>query len=132
MKAIDTNMLVRFLVADDPAQARSVRHLFEEAERNGDRLLIPLATVLETIWVLESSYECPRSVIFDLLDKLTRLPILQFEAADRIKDLASLGSHAKLDPADLLIALSARDLGCETTLTFDRKTAKSSLFEYLR
>ena len=57
MIALDTNVLVRFLVKDDEQQAELVRVLFMEAEQRKEPLLVPLLVVLELIWVLESVYE---------------------------------------------------------------------------
>lgn len=47
MKAIDTNVLVRFLVNDEPAQAQSVRRLFSDAEAQRDSLFVPLLVLVE-------------------------------------------------------------------------------------
>lgn len=132
MKAIDTNILVRFLINDDPAQADRVYRLFEETERSGERIFISLPVIMETIWVLMTRYECPTSLIYEMLERLILVPYLEFESAGRIQLLTTLGPGSKLDPADLMIALTARDRGCEATLTFDRKAARSEFFELLR
>ena len=49
--AVDTNILVRFLVADEPEQARRARELFSL-----NTILIPTTVLLETEWVLRSAY----------------------------------------------------------------------------
>ena len=54
MKALDTNILVRFVTKDDKAQADKVLSLFKEAENRGEEFWIPLVVVLEMIWVLEA------------------------------------------------------------------------------
>ena len=56
MNAIDTNVLVRFLVNDDPVQSAEVRQLFAIAERERAMFYVALLVLLETIWVLESAY----------------------------------------------------------------------------
>ncbi len=56
MKALDTNVLVRFLVQDDEIQASKVDQLFASAEQGKETLFIPLLVVLELIWVLQSAY----------------------------------------------------------------------------
>ena len=48
MRALDTNIIIRFLVKDDLAQARRVRALLEQAEATGDRFLIATSVMLET------------------------------------------------------------------------------------
>ena len=61
MKAVNTNVLVRFLVNDDPARARSVHGLFVTAERRREAFWVPVLVVLEAIWVLESAYGVSRN-----------------------------------------------------------------------
>lgn len=51
MIAIDTNVLVRLLVGDDPGQARRARRLVERSE-----VFVPASAILEAEWVLRSAY----------------------------------------------------------------------------
>ena len=60
MRALDTNIIIRFLVKDHVAQARRVRSLLEQAEATGDRFLIATSVMLETIWVLSAVYDFSR------------------------------------------------------------------------
>ncbi len=131
MKAIDTNVLVRFLVNDDPAQAEQVRQLFADAEQQRAVLFLPLLVLLETIWVLESAYEVQRPDLIDALDDLLLLPILQFEQRDAVQATLAMATTHCVDLPDMLIAQSARKSGCEQVLTFDRKAARSDVFELL-
>jgi len=64
MKALDTNVLIRFLVQDDVNQADKVIQLFSKAEQNKEVLFVPLLVVLEVIWVLQSAYSVTREDIF--------------------------------------------------------------------
>ena len=57
MKALDTNVIIRFLVRDDKQQAEIVYRLFKRVERKNETLFVPLLVVLETLWVLESVYD---------------------------------------------------------------------------
>ncbi len=72
MIAVDTNVIVRFLVRDDEKQAQTVRRRLKQAENNRERLLIPLLVVLETIWVLESAYGKTRHEIVSSIRDMTR------------------------------------------------------------
>jgi len=60
MKALDTNVLIRFLVKDDVRQSGIVYKFFKHAELNNEVLYVPLLVVLEMIWVLESVYKISR------------------------------------------------------------------------
>lgn len=131
MNAIDTNVLVRFLVNDDPAQAEQVRQLFADAEQQRAVLFVPLLVLLETIWVLESAYEVQRPDLIEALGDLLLLPILQFEQRDAVQATLAIAMTHCMDLPDVLIAQSARKSGCERVLTFDRKAARSDVFELL-
>ena len=131
MKALDTNVLVRFLVRDDKKQAEIVYRLFKRAESRNDPFFVPLLVVLETIWVLESVYEIPREEIRASLQKLLLMPILIFEAQSALQRTLSSAQTNKIDLADLLIAHSAKFSNCDGVLTFDKKASKFTLFEQL-
>ena len=82
MIAVDTNILVRFLVRDDEKQAIAVYKRLKRAEQSRESLLVPLLVVLETVWVLKSAYRKSRDEILDALDDLRRMPVFVFERND--------------------------------------------------
>nr|VFK45522.1 MAG: Predicted nucleic-acid-binding protein, contains PIN domain [Candidatus Kentron sp. SD]VFK49735.1 MAG: Predicted nucleic-acid-binding protein, contains PIN domain [Candidatus Kentron sp. SD] len=129
MIALDTNVIVRFLVRDDEQQAQMVYTRFKAAEREDERLFVPLPVVLELIWVLGSSYKMSRGEILRSITSLRQMPILRFEADAIIERLPFFAEQTWAELDDLLIALSAEAAGCETTLTFDKRAARSPLFE---
>ncbi len=132
MIALDTNVIIRFLVRDDAKQAKAVYARFKKAEVARERLFIPLLVLLETLWVLESAYEMSRNNILDALEDLRRMPIFDFEA-DRVLDLLlTSGRKTSSDLSDLLISHSAECSGCDTVLTFDKKASKQPLFQLLK
>jgi len=59
MKALDTNVIVRFLVKDDERQTKIIYRRFKQVEADKEVFFVPLLVVLETIRVLESVYEIP-------------------------------------------------------------------------
>jgi predicted nucleic-acid-binding protein len=131
MKAIDTNVLVRFLVNDDVSQARLVRQYFNTVEKQRETLFVPLLVVAETIWVLESAYGIEREAIISVLNELVLLPILEFENREVIQRAMSSAKHNRFDLADLLIAEIAHLCGCQSVLTFDKKAVKNERFELI-
>jgi len=132
MKAIDTNVLVRFLVKDDEAQANLVQKKFKEAEEGRKSFYVPLLVLLETIWVLESVYEIQRNALVDAINDLTLMPVIEFEAMPAIQSFIFSAKKTTADLPDLLIGHSARHSGCEIVLTFDKKASKTKLFEILK
>jgi len=132
MKALDTNVLVRFLVRDNEKQAKSVYRKFKKAETNKEILFVPVLVVLETIWVLESVYGVSRQEILDSIDELLLMPLLEFEVQSVIRNFVSSARETKMDLSDLLIAHSAKSSGCECVITFDRRASNFRLFELLK
>jgi len=131
MKAIDTNVLVRFLVRDDELQAKAIYSIFKQAEADKEEFWVPLLVVLETLWVLESVYEIPRQQILDSMSELLLMPILKFENQSAIQRFIFSGREGKIDLSDLLIAHSAKSSGCKCVLTFDKSASKFELFELI-
>jgi len=129
MRALDTNILVRFLTNDDTTQAERVYRLFREAEERREVFIVPVPVVLELFWVLESAYGIARQEILDAVDALMQVPVLEFDAQDAVRACIADARRSRGDLSDLLIARYAES-ACEadSVLTFDRKAARSGLF----
>ncbi len=132
MIAVDTNVIVRFLVCDDERQAAAARKRLKEAEARRERLKIPLLVVLETIWVLESAYDKTRAEILAALAEMRQMPVFDFEADNVIDGLLTDGPKSKADLADIMIAHAAQASGCEACITFDKTAAKLAFFSLLK
>jgi predicted nucleic-acid-binding protein len=131
VKAIDTNVLVRFLVNDDPVQAEQVRQLFATAEQSRDAFYIPLLVLLETIWVLQSAYQVKRADLIETLAELLLMPVLRFEQREAVQAMLDVAATTNLELPDALIAQSAVQMGCDGILTFDQKAARGPAFVVL-
>ncbi len=129
MKAIDTNILIRFLTGDDELQAKKVYEIFKNAESEKKVLFVPLPVVLEMIWVLESIYEISRTNILDSIRDILLMPILKFDQQAALQQLVHSAQGNKYDLSDLLIAHSATINGCEAVITFSKKASRFKLFE---
>jgi predicted nucleic-acid-binding protein len=131
MKAIDTNVLVRFLVNDDKKQARKVYELFKQAEAEKKPLFIPLTVLLELIWVLDSVYTISREDILGTIGDLLLIPILKFEHQPAVRQFVHGSQGNTQELSDLLIAFSAQASGCDQVLTFDKKASGCYLFSLI-
>jgi len=129
MRALDTNILVRFLTNDDSGQAKRVYRLFREAEERREVFIVPVPVVLELFWVLESAYGIARQEILDAVDDLMQVPMLEFDAQDAMRACIADARRSRGDLSDLLIARYAV-WACEadSVLTFDSKAARSGVF----
>ena len=132
MKALDTNALVRFFVRDDEKQAQAVKKMLLEAKSKGTLLFISIPVILELMWVLSSFYEYSRDEILIALENLLILSVFKVEEHERIATLCEIAVKSSEDLADILIGLTAHDNDCDTTLTFDKKAARSDLFTLIQ
>jgi predicted nucleic-acid-binding protein len=115
---LDTNVVVRFLVNDDRAQARRARALIESHET-----FVAASVLLEAEWVLRAAYGLGRVEVGRLLRGLLGLEKLVTEDPQRIA--RALDWHARgLDFADALHLASSA--GAERFATFDEKLVKSA------
>ena len=116
MTGLDTNVLLRYLLRDDLAQAGRADH---EIERD-ERFLIDGIVLCELVWVLEVGYGFSRADVATALERI--LATAQFEIEAKDLALAALddfrGSTA--DFSDCLIGRRNRAAGAQETITFDR------------
>ena len=132
MKAVDTNVLIRFIMKDDEKQAQSVYQLFKQSEQNQQPLFVPLLVVLEVIWVLQSVYEIPDADIVQTFSDLLAISVLSFESENVLENFIESTANTSFDLSDLLIANSAYSSDCESIFTFDKKASKFKYFELLK
>ena len=102
MVAIDTNIAIRLLVNDDPAQTVKATALF-----TAEKIFIAKTVVLETEWVLRGVYNLDRGAINNALRKL--LSLEQVIAEDETILFDALDSHRQgMDFADAVHLASSR------------------------
>ena len=128
MIALDTNVLVRFLVADDEEQNRRATELIEAAIQKEDALYISDIVLVETVWVLSRSYQFSRQEISEVLHKLLAARHLVFSAPDQIARALSAFEQGSGGFADYLIREHAHHFGCASMATFDQALLKENGF----
>jgi predicted nucleic-acid-binding protein len=130
VKGIDTNVLVRYLVQDEPGQGRKATAFITKKCSADAPGLINRIVLCEVVWVLERAYQYPRNQVAGALDKILRTS--QFKIEDHQEVWAALREYQTGgDFADALIAAINRRLGCEYTVTFDHRAGRSSGFSLL-
>ena len=131
MKALDTNVLVRYLVQDDAAQGRKAANYIEAAASAGEQILINNIVLCETVWVLDSAYGYAKSEIEEVLGKVLQVATFRFEVKDIVLRAFEEYKAGKIDFADCLIGQQNAAIGCESTATFDAALRKLSTFQVL-
>ncbi len=128
MIALDTNVLVRFLVEDDKAQSARAAKLVARAVSGDEPLFVPDVAMCETVWVLLAAYRVPRAEVGVILGRLLMAAHLRFQDVDRLSRALEAFIAGKGDFADYVIREQARSAGCEKVATFDRVLLKETGF----
>lgn len=124
MLGIDTNVLVRLLVADDAGQTRRAQQLVAGALREQGAVLVSLLVLIETEWVLRSRYGFDKDTTLLALRRLLATRELTFEDEPAIEEALFYWQDSPCGFADCLIGAHHRRLGCAATATFDAKAAR--------
>ena len=124
MAALDTNVLVRFLVDDDAGQVVSARNLIRKAAIAGETLFIPVTVVLELESVLRSSFGFGKAQIMRTLSSLLSAVELTLESEDALELALVLHRQGAADFSDCLHVALAGRAGQQPLWTFDRSAAK--------
>ncbi len=117
MRAIDTNVIVRYLIGDDPEQADKARKVIGQ-----EPVFVPRTVMLEVEWVLRGVYALPVERIIPALRALAGLPGVSVEDAPLVAQ-AMDWAEAGLDFADALHLAAAGE--CTEFATFDRRFARA-------
>jgi predicted nucleic-acid-binding protein len=124
MLGLDTNVLVRLLIEDDPAQTRQARNLVGAAVAADEVVLVSLPVLLETEWVLRSCYEMPPETILSLFRAALETQELAFEDEAAVEEALFNWQEGLSGFSDCLIVAHNRQLGCRSTTTFDARAAR--------
>ena len=129
MIALDTNVLLRLLLNDDPRKSRQAQALVDRAVSRSDQVLLPDIVLCELEWVLGAAYDVPKAEIVRTLRRLLDTRVFAF--LDRSTVAAALADYeaGKGDFSDYLIGASAARAGASTTYTFDRALRRAGGFD---
>jgi predicted nucleic-acid-binding protein len=115
--ALDTNVLVRLLVNDEPGQALRAAELIDAS----GACFVPITVVLELEWVLRGAYKLPREAVITAFEGLLAINHVHLEQEARVRQ--ALAWHRQgLDFADALHL--AHSEGCGALISFDRQLAQ--------
>jgi predicted nucleic-acid-binding protein len=119
--AVDTNILLRYLVQDEAAQAVLANDLIENKLSAARPGFIAITVLIETVWVLQRRYRQSTAEIRSVVARLLEAPQIVVDQSAVVKTALAL-DHPDL--ADAVVHAAGRANGCERTLTFDRQFAR--------
>ena len=113
MRAVDTNVIVRYLTGDDEVQATRARAVVDAGQ-----VFVSTTVLLESEWVLRSVYAFQAAEVAAALRALAGLPGVFVENPSLLADALD-GVERGMDFADALHACQSSN--CDAFLTFDRR-----------
>lgn len=129
MKALDTNILARYLRDDDPVQSKRAAHFIQRAARQNEPLFVNHVVLCELVWILSSVYEHRKEEIVDMIEAVLLTGQFQLEDKSSIELALEDYKKSKADFSDCLIGRRNRACGSETTLSFDRRLKNVETFD---
>jgi len=125
--ALDTNILLRYVIDDDPVQSARATRLIEDQLTVVAPGFVSLVVICELIWAMTQTYGLPRANVLRTLAGILDMAHLEIESRVIVREAASMTG----DIADAIIHLTGRRNGCTHTLTFDKKFARIEGVELL-
>ena len=132
MAGLDTNVLVRWIVDDDPRQAVRVQRLFEDAHGQGAPLFVPSTVMLELEWVLRSRYKFDKSTVLSAFNALLETQELEFQDEPALERALAFYRQNSVDFADCLHAGQCGSASRVPMITFDEAAARLPSVELLK
>jgi predicted nucleic-acid-binding protein len=129
VKALDTNILARYLRDDDPLQSKRAAHFIQRAERQNEPLFVNHVVLCELVWILSAVYGHEKHEIINMIEAVLLTGHFQLEDKSSIELALEDYKQSKADFADCLIGRRNRACGSVTTLTFDRQLKNVETFE---
>ncbi|MEZ4298866.1 MAG: type II toxin-antitoxin system VapC family toxin [Polyangiaceae bacterium] len=128
MSALDTNVLVRFLVEDDASQSAAAKRILKAASDAGEMLFVSDVVLIEITWVLSRSYRVGRQGIHDVVGRLLQARQLSFRNRAVLLQALERYEKGKGDFADYVVFELAKEAGHDNLLTFDQALLREAGF----
>lgn len=124
MIGLDTSVVLRLLLTDDPAQKIRAAKLIEQARRSETRVIITLAVVLEMEWVLRNSAKMSKAQVLSVFNLLLESYDIEIDNEKALEQALHIYDNAASGFAECLFLAQYQRIGCDTMLTFDIRAAR--------
>jgi predicted nucleic-acid-binding protein len=119
-RALDANILLRYVTADHPELSPRCRRLLERVEAAEETVFLPEAALADVAWTLLSFYRWPAERVCAFLGDLLALDGLEMQRKEMIWTALELFRGGKVDFSDALIAAETGSVGLQEIYSFDR------------
>ena len=124
---IDTSVLLRYLVKDDPAKAKAVEKLLRESKDQNMMLYVLPVSILEVVWVTEKVYRLTRKTIRELVEAILNTPELKCPLEHVFREALITYETQKIKFADAVMGHWGLEEGLSVVYTYDKKDFKKIL-----
>jgi predicted nucleic-acid-binding protein len=124
MIGLDTNVLLRYIVQDDPAQSARATEIIEEQLTEQEPGFVSLVTILEIVWVLRSLYKQSWQDIANEIEMLLAADTLEIQNEQEVYRAVVALRKWPGSFQDALIGALGTWRGCSDTLTFNENAAQ--------
>ena len=118
MLSIDTNIIVRALIGDNPLQSNKARALIR-----ANRVWVCTTVLLEVEWVLRSAYKLPKSDVIASLTAFVGLANVNLQEPERVAKALDWAVKG-MDFADALHLAATQSI--DSFVTFDQQLASTA------
>ena len=123
MIGLDTNVVLRLVLNDDPQQRLRAAKVIEQARELAVTVNITLAVLLEMEWVLRSVAKMAKPQVLSVFDLLLESHDIEIDNEKVLEQALHIYANAACDFAECLFLAQYQRMGCQTMLTFDTNAA---------
>jgi predicted nucleic-acid-binding protein len=131
IRGLDTNVVVRYLTQDEPAQARRAGSIIEGTLAKGGNCYLNVIVLCEIAWVLRGAYGLEKKSILLAFDQILETAGILVEDRDLVREAVEQFRDGRGDFADYVLGARNQAAGCSDTVTFDRSLRGSRFFSVL-
>ncbi len=131
MVGLDTNVVLRYLLQDDPKQTPLANHIVDQVLSHHNPGLISLVSVLEIVWVLRGLLKQTPTEIAAHLERLLAADSLEVQNGQQVFEAAFALKRGTGEFEDALMGALNAWAGCPYTLTFDRRNLRMPYFQLI-
>ena len=129
MTGLDTNVLVRFIVQDDPVQSRIATELIENTLTPENKGFVSAVVLCEVIWVLKRFYRQPKEQLLLVVKTILETEVFEVEHRDCAWRAYYDFDEGDANFSDYYICQANKACGAPFTVTFDEIAQKHRLFK---
>lgn len=121
MKGLDTSILIRYLVQDDPIQSARANKIIDKLTEQSPGF-VSVLVIAEVAWVLRSRYKAMPEEIADAVERILSIGSLRVQNEQQVYEAVVATRSGEGTLADALICALGKSAGCTKTLTFDSRS----------